>query len=161
MVSLFGLPKRKISGENGISRKVVQNSQTDFPNGKSVYHLHTPMILPPSGLSLGNLERICKWYTPIPTKFPIREFLLILVHVHCRDFNIFSSHSLLSPDLVAQSVEQRRSNPKVVGSIPTLVRVFLCPCVAPFPSVGLTLTWFIWDRNLALHIILYSVKSVV
>ena len=22
----------------------------------------------------------------------------------------------------------------------------------PFPSVGLTLTWFIWDRNLALQI---------
>ena len=48
----------------------------------------------------------------------------------------------------------------VVGSIPTLVRVFLCPCVGPFPSVGLTLTWFIWDRNLALHITLYSVNSV-
>ena len=26
-------------------------------------------------------------------------------------------------------------------------------------SVGLTLTWFIWDRNLALHITLYSVNS--
>ena len=63
----------------------------------------------------------------------------------CRDFNIFTSHGLLPSDLVAQSVEQRRSNPKVVGSIPTLVRVFLCPCVGPFPSVGLTLTWFIWD----------------
>ena len=44
--------------------------------------------------------------------------------------------------------------------IPTLVRVFLCPCVGPFPSVGLTLTWFIWDRNIALHITLYSVNSV-
>ena len=61
-------------------------------------------------------------------------------------------------ETVAQSVERRRSNPKVVGSIPTLVRVFLCPCVGPFPSVGLTLTWFIWDRNLALHITLYSVN---
>ena len=39
-----------------------------------------------------------------------------------------------------------------MGSIPTLVRVFLCPCVGLFPSVGLTLTWFIWERNLALHI---------
>ena len=29
---------------------------------------------------------------------------------------------------------------KVVGSIPTLVRVFLCPCVGPIPSVGLMLT---------------------
>ena len=37
----------------------------------------------------------------------------------------FSSHGLLPSDLVAQSVERRRSNPKVVGSIPTLVRVFL------------------------------------
>ena len=70
------------------------------------------------------------------------------------------AHGLLPSDLVAQSVERRRSNPKVVGSIPTLVRVFLCPCVGPFPSVGLTLTWFIWDRNRALHITLYSVNSV-
>ena len=82
------------------------------------------------------------------------------LHVHCRDCNIFSSHGLLPSDLVAQSVERRRSNPKVVGSIPTLVRVFLCPCVGPFPSVRLTLTWLIWDRNLALHITLYSVNSV-
>ena len=74
------------------------------------------------------------------------------VHVHCRDFKIFSSHGLLSSDLVAQSVERRRSNPKVVGSIPTLVRVFLCPCVGPFPSVRLSLSWLIWGRNLALHI---------
>ena len=37
---------------------------------------------------------------------------------------------------------------------PTLVRVFLCPCVGPFPSVGQTLTWFIWGRYLALHITL-------
>ena len=46
------------------------------------------------------------------------------------------------------------------AALPTLVRVFLCPCVGPFPLVGLTLTWFIWDRNLALHITLYSVNSV-
>ena len=46
---------------------------------------------------------------------------------------VFTSPS----DLVAQSVERRRCNPKVVGSIPTMVRVFLCPCVGPFPSVGL------------------------
>ena len=44
--------------------------------------------------------------------------------------------------------------------IPTLVRVFLCPFVGPFPSVGRTLTWFIWDRNRALHITLHSVNSV-
>ena len=72
----------------------------------------------------------------------------LLVHVNCRDFNIFSSHGLLPSDLVAQSVERRRSNPKVVDLIPTLFRVFLCPCVGPVPSVGLTLTCFIWDRNL-------------
>ena len=59
---------------------------------------------------------------------------------------------LLPSDLVAQSVERRRSNPKVVGSIPTLVRVFLCPCVGPFPNSRVTLTWFMWDRILALHI---------
>ena len=78
-----------------------------------------------------------------------------------RDFNIFSSHGLLPSDLVAQSVERRRSNPKVVGSIPTLVRVFLCPCVGPVPSVGLTLTWFIWDRNIALHVTLHSLQLIL
>ena len=31
--------------------------------------------------------------------------------------------------------------------IPTLVRVFLCPCVGPIPSLGLTLTWSIWVEN--------------
>ena len=67
---------------------------------------------------------------------------LVLVRVHCRDFNFVSSHGLFPSDLVAQSVEQWCSNPKVVRSIPTLVRVFLCPCVGPLPSVGLTLTWF-------------------
>ena len=71
-----------------------------------------------------------------------------------------TSSVLLPSDLVTQSVEQRRSNPKVVGSFPTLVRVFLCPCVGPFSSVGLTLTWFIWDRNIALHITLYSVNHI-
>ena len=64
-------------------------------------------------------------------------------------------------DLVAQSVERRRSNPKVVGSIPTLVRVFLCPCVGPVPSVGLTLTWFIWDRNIAPHVTLHSLQLIL
>ena len=35
--------------------------------------------------------------------------------------------------------------------------------MGPFPSisVGLTLTWFIWDRNRELHITLYSVNSVL
>ena len=82
----------------------------------------------------------------------------LVIHVNCRDFNILSSHGLLPSDLVAQSVERRRSNPKVVGSIPTLVRDFLCPCVGPDLSVGLTLTWFIWDRNIALHITLHSLQ---
>ena len=50
------------------------------------------------------------------------------------------------------------STKKGYGSIPTLVRVFLCPCVGPVPSVGLTLTWFIWDRNLALHVTLHSIQ---
>ena len=60
--------------------------------------------------------------------------------------------------LLAQSVEQRWSNPKVVGSIPTLVRVFLCPCVGPVPSVGITLTWFIWVENL--HFTLHFNREV-
>ena len=71
------------------------------------------------------------------------------------------SSGLLPSDLVAQSVERRRSNPKVVGSIPTLVRVFLCPCVGPVPSVGLTLTWFIWDKNIALHVTLHSLQLIL
>ena len=29
-------------------------------------------------------------------------------------------------------------NPKVVGSIPTLVSDILCPCVSPFPFLELT-----------------------
>ena len=32
---------------------------------------------------------------------------MALVHVHCRDFNIFSSHGLLLSDFVVQSVERR------------------------------------------------------
>ena len=87
-------------------------------------------------------------------------YMYLYMSIH-RDFNIFSSHGLLPSDLVAQSVERRRSNPKVVGSIPTLVRLFLCPCVGPFPSLGLTLTWFIRDKNLALHITHYSVNSIL
>ena len=64
------------------------------------------------------------------------------------------SHDLLPSDLVAQSVEQRWSNSKVVGSNLTLVRVFLCPCVGPFPSVGLTLTWYMgWNISTLHHIL--------
>ena len=40
--------------------------------------------------------------------------------------------------------------------IPTLVRVFLCPYVSPFSLVELTLTWFIWGKNLELHITLIT-----
>ena len=49
--------------------------------------------------------------------------------------------------LVAQSVEQRCSNPKVVGSNPTLVRVFLCPCVGPIPILGLIPDGIIGYKN--------------
>ena len=82
----------------------------------------------------------------------------LYLHIHCRAINIFISHNLLPSDLVAQSVEQRWSNPKVVGLNPTLVRVFLCPCVGPFPSVGLTLTWYMgWNISTSHHILsLYS-----
>ena len=57
MVSLFWSSQTEVSGENGISWKVVQNSQTEFPSGERVYRLHSPMILLPSD-SLVNLERI-------------------------------------------------------------------------------------------------------
>ena len=40
---------------------------------------------------------------------------------------------------VAQLVEQGWSIPQVVGSNPTLVRLFLCPCVGTFPLQGLML----------------------
>ena len=32
--------------------------------------------------------------------------------------------------------------------------------MGPVPSVGLTLTWFIWDRNLALHVTLHSLQLI-
>ena len=35
---LLCLPERKFSQENGISWKVVQNSQTEFPNGECAPH---------------------------------------------------------------------------------------------------------------------------
>ena len=57
----------------------------------------------------------------------------------------------LPTDLVAQSVERRRSNPKVVGLIPTLVRVFLCPCVGPFPVVVIHVQYFYIMRFLVRH----------
>ena len=51
--------------------------------------------------------------------------------------------------------------PQVKNTYARIIKLSkLCPCVGPFPSVGLTLTWFIWDRNLALHITLYSVNYV-
>ena len=40
----------------------------------------------------------------------------LYLHIHCRAINILISHDQVPSDLVAQSV-------KVVGSIPTLVRV--------------------------------------
>ena len=77
--------------------------------------------------------------------YKYKERLRLYKRWPCSTYILNRVNGLLPSDLVAQSVERRRSNPKVVGSIPTLVRVFLCPCVGPFPSVGLTLTSFIWD----------------
>ena len=42
-----------------------------------------------------------------------------------------------------------------------VVRVFLCPCVGPVPLVGLTLTWFVWERNLAIHVTLHSRQLIL
>ena len=66
---------------------------------------------------------------------------MLNLYLNCSEIDIFISHDMLPSDLVAQSVEHRWSNPKVVGSIPTLVRVFLCPCAGPIPSVGLMLVY--------------------
>ena len=47
---------------------------------------------------------------------------------NCRDLN---SQGMLPSGLVAQSVKQQGSNPKVVGSTLTLVKaLFLFPCVS-------------------------------
>ena len=70
------------------------------------------------------------------------------------------NHLSVSPTDGNGPTQGQRKTLTKVGVGQTLVRVFLCPCVGPFPSVGLTLTWFIWDRNLALHITLYSVNSI-
>ena len=49
------------------------------------------------------------------------------------------------------SVSPTDGNGPTQGQRKTLTRVGI-----EFPSVGLTLTWFIWDWNLALHITFYS-----
>ena len=72
------------------------------------------------------------------------------------------------------SVSPTDGNVPTQGQRKTLTRVGIEPttfgldlrrstdsCVGPFPSVGLTLTWFIWERNRALHITLYSVRSII
>ena len=74
--------------------------------------------------------------------------------IHCRAIDIFISHN--KSDCVELSRgEAAVINPTVVGSIPTMVRVFLCPCVGTIPSLGLTLTWSI-GRKWALHVTLYN-----
>ena len=59
-------------------------------------------------------------------------YLYIFIAINLTS-SIPTTCSRLTLHIVAQSVEQRGSNPKVVGSIPTPVRVFLCPCVGPIP----------------------------
>lgn len=44
----FFLPERKFPQENGISWKVVQNFQPEFPNGKCVYHLRFSLVPSPT-----------------------------------------------------------------------------------------------------------------
>ena len=61
-------------------------------------------------------------------------------------------HGLLLSDLVAQSVEQRWSNPKVVGSILNShpgqsFSLSLCGPIVWTHCVGQTLTWFIWGST--------------
>lgn len=51
--------------------------------------------------------------------------LFLYIFIATGEIAIINSYKFLPSDLVAQSIEQRRSNLKVVGSIPTLVRVSL------------------------------------
>ena len=55
------------------------------------------------------------------------------------------------------SVSPTDGNGPTQGQRKTLtrvVRVFLCPCVGPFPSVGLTLTWYMgWNISTLHHIL--------
>ena len=75
------------------------------------------------------------------------------------------NHVSVGPTDGNEPTQGQRKTLNRVGIEPTnfgldLRRSTDCPCVGLFPSVGLTLTSFIWDRNLALHITLYSVDSV-
>ena len=51
-------------------------------------------------------------------------------------------------------IKQKKEFYLFIIFFPTLVRVFLCPFVGPFPLVGPMLIWFTWGRKLALDITL-------
>ena len=77
-----------------------------------------------------------------------QEYVIAWSRLHKR--NPLYLYKFIAVNLTS-SIPTTCSNPKVVGSIPTLVRVFLCPWVGPFPLVGLTLTWFTWVENSTWH----------
>ena len=69
--------RKAIFPENGISSKVDQNSQTEFPNAKSAFHLSVFTTSRPFGLDrllsyLPRKSRETTWNERIPGKFPCR-----------------------------------------------------------------------------------------
>ena len=68
--------------------------------------------------------------------------LLCAVRNSCsglHDLHSGDGGNLRLSSIIGQSIEQWWSNLKVIGSIPTLQRVFLCHCVGPSLSLALTL----------------------
>ena len=90
-----------------------------------------------------------KFVQEVRKKVALSEPPLILVGLLYFSVSTPSKHVSVSPTNGNGPTQGQRKTLTRVG-----VRVFLCPCVGPFPLVGLTLTWFIWGRNLALHITL-------
>ena len=60
-------------------------------------------------------------------------------------------HVSVSP---TDGIRPTQGQRKFPTTCPRLVRVFLCPCVGPIPSVGLTLTWSMGWNTSTLHYIL-------
>ena len=73
----------------------------------------------------------------------------------------------LGPDILLvltmkrQVLHHERAHLKVPGCSLVLSGLLTKKSVGPVPSVGLTLTWFIWDRNLALHVTLHSRQLIL
>ena len=80
----FFLPKRKFLWENGISWKVVQNSQTEFPIVKYAFHLLlSPVPTVPGYSAQFQAFRVHsgKWNTPNLIWVPVRGFCLSFARI--------------------------------------------------------------------------------